>query len=339
MQKQIRIKSFNTYSAKRKYPFFLAIIIVLSIISVIVLASVYSSKDNSDNKKDEKKDGKISAAPDVIENNNTRDNKNNFTPAEWGENSTVNSVNYEIYDIGPYILEAERLESSGKYVEARNIYKNILTKKMSSQNLNTVQEKYGEINTKLLLTPLDFEGKEAYVVKSGDSLDKIARKFGSTVDLLQKSNMIDNPNRIQVGDRYKIFSGEFKIIVNKEQRELYLLLNGEFFKKYPITIGKFDKTPSGTFKIYDKQKFPVWWHPDGRQIPYGDPENVLGTRWMAIKATGDTLNVSGYGIHGSSNGSEMGKAESAGCIRMRNKDVEELYMIVPNSVEVSIIEK
>ena len=212
MQKQIRIKSFNTYSPKRKYPFFLAIIIVLSIISVIVLASVYSSKD-----KNKKENGKKSNAPDVIGNNNEIDNKNNFKHVKKLENTSLSTGNYEIYDIGPYILEAERLESSGKYIEARNIYKNILTKKMSSQNLNTVQEKYGEINTKLLLTPLDFEGKEAYVVKSGDSLDKIARKFGTTVDLLQKSNMINNPNRIQVGDRYKIFNGEFKITVDKEK--------------------------------------------------------------------------------------------------------------------------
>nr|MDA3799255.1 L,D-transpeptidase family protein [Kiritimatiellia bacterium] len=192
---------------------------------------------------------------------------------------------------------------------------------------------------KLLLTPLNFEGKEPYVVQPGDSLDRIAKKFGTTVDLLQNSNMVSNPNRIQVGDRYKIFKGTFEIKVNKNSRELYLFVNGEFFKKYTITIGKFDKTPSGSFKIYDKQKFPVWWHPDGRQIPYGDPENILGTRWMAIKATGETLNVSGYGIHGSADGSEMGKAESAGCIRMKNKDVEELYMIVPNGVEVTILEK
>ncbi len=331
MKKQIRIKSFNTYSPKRKYPFFLAIIIVLAIISVIVLASVYSSKD-----KNTKQDEKISKAPDVIENNNETD-KNNFKPIEFANNN--NSGNYEIYDVGPYILEAERLEKIGKYVEARNIYKNIFNKKMSPQNLNTIKEKYGEINTKLLLTPLDFEGKEAYVVKPGDSLDKIARKFGTTVDLLQKSNMIDNPNRIKVGDKYKIFNGKFKITVNKEKRELHLFLNGEFFKKYEITIGKYDKTPSGTFKIYDKQKFPVWWHPDGRQIPYGDPENILGTRWMAIKATGDTLNVSGYGIHGSADGSEMGQAESAGCIRMRNSDIEELYMIIPNNIDVNIVEK
>jgi len=339
MQKQIRIKSFNTYSPKRKYPFFLAIIIVLSIISVIVLASIYSSKDKSEQKKAENKDEKISIAPDVIQKSNQSDNKNSVEPNKVVGTTYVDTGNYEIYDIGPYILEAERLESSGKYIEGRNIYKNILTKKMSPQNLNTIQEKYGEINIKLLLTPLDFEGKEPYVVKSGDSLDKIARKFGTTVDLLQKSNMVDNPNRIKVGDRYKIFNGKFKIKINKNSRELFLFLNGEFLKKYPITIGKFDKTPSGTFKVYDKQKFPVWWHPDGRQIPYGDPENILGTRWMAIKATGDTLNVSGYGIHGSADGSAMGKAESAGCIRMKNSDVEELYMIVPNSVEVSIIEK
>jgi LysM repeat protein len=339
MQKQIRIKSFNTYSPKRKYPFFLALIIVLSIISVIILASVYSSKDENKVKEEENKVEKTSNAPNVIENNIFKSDNSKVYEDKKGKNIIVNNGSYEIYDVGPYILEAERLESSDKYIEARNIYKNILNKNMSPENINIIQEKFGEINIKLLLTPLDFEGKKAYVVKSGDSLDKIARKFGTTVDLLQKSNMISNPHRIQVGDRYKIFNGGFEIKINKEKRELDLFLNGEFFKKYTITIGKFDKTPSGTFKVYDKQKFPVWWHPDGRQIPYGDPENILGTRWMAIKATGDTLNVSGYGIHGSADGSAMGQAESAGCIRMRNSDVEELYMIVPNSVDVSIIEK
>jgi LysM repeat protein len=339
MQKQIRIKSFNTYSPKRKYPFFLALIIVLSIISVIVLASIYSSKGKTKVKDKKNKVEEVSNAPDVIENNIHEIENSNVSEDTKVENIILNNGNYEIYDVGPYILEARRLEGMDKYLEARNIYKNILNKKMSPENLNIIQEKFGDINIKLLLTPLDFEGKKAYVVQSGDSLDKIARKFGTTVDLLQTSNMISNPHRIQVGDRYKIFNGKFDIKINKNKRELSLFLNGKFFKKYSITIGRFDKTPTGTFKVYDKQKFPVWWHPDGRQIPYGDPENILGTRWMAIKATGDTLNVSGYGIHGSADGSAMGKAESAGCIRMRNEEVEELYMIVPNSVEVTIIEK
>lgn len=42
---------------------------------------------------------------------------------------------------------------------------------------------------------------EIYVVKSGDTLSKIARQFGSTVKYIQDANKIDDPNTVKVGQK------------------------------------------------------------------------------------------------------------------------------------------
>ena len=59
-----------------------------------------------------------------------------------------------------------------------------------------------------------------------------------------------------------------------------------------------------------------------RPFPYGDPENILGTHWLG-------LNVPGYGIHGTWDTNSIGKQATAGCIRLLNDDIAELYTILP----------
>jgi lipoprotein-anchoring transpeptidase ErfK/SrfK len=120
--------------------------------------------------------------------------------------------------------------------------------------------------------------------------------------------------------------------------ELVLYLNDRFFKRYPVGIGKESRTPLGTFAVSDRIVEPVWWRPDGRQIPFGNPENILGTRWLALRATAGTADVKGYGIHGTWDDKSIGKAESAGCVRMKNSDVEQLFDLVPLGTPVTILD-
>ena len=105
--------------------------------------------------------------------------------------------------------------------------------------------------------------------------------------------------------------------------------NTNFFKSYPVGTGKNDNTPRGDFIINLKQKEPIWYKDNSKPIPYGDPENALGTRWMAISSPG-------FGIHGTWEPDTVGKASSAGCVRMKNEDVEELYSLVKEGTVVHI---
>ena len=47
--------------------------------------------------------------------------------------------------------------------------------------------------------------------------------------------------------------------------------------------------------------------------------------------------MKGYGIHGTNAPGSIGKAASHGCIRMRNRDVEELFAMVGVGVTVELL--
>ena len=181
--------------------------------------------------------------------------------------------------------------------------------------------------------------KVDYVMQKGDSLDKIAKKFGATVDVVKQGNAVGDPNRVRAGTRLKVLSAKFSLLVSKSRNDLVVRLNDTFLKRYTVGTGKPGKTPAGTFVITDKQKDPAWTSPEGKEIPFGDPANILGTRWMSIRSTGTTdPTLHGYGIHGTWDTNSIGKQESAGCVRMRNADVEELFALVPAYTPVTIVE-
>ena len=46
----------------------------------------------------------------------------------------------------------------------------------------------------------------------------------------------------------------------------------------------------------------------------------------------------GLGIHGSKDPSSIGKSVSAGCVRMHNADVEELYGLLPVGTPVTVVD-
>ena len=185
-----------------------------------------------------------------------------------------------------------------------------------------------EVGMTLLLTPRAMKEKTDYVVAPGDSLEKIAKKFGTTVEMIRISNNIRG-SLIRAGDRLRVFTGKFSIEVSKSANDLVLRMNGEFFKRYRVGTGEFNKTPVGDFIINDRIAQPTWWRPDGKAIPFGDKENLLGTHWLSI-------NVKGYGLHGTWEPETIGKQASAGCVRMLNEDIEELFNIVTLGTPVSI---
>ncbi|MFC4769602.1 L,D-transpeptidase [Effusibacillus consociatus] len=86
---------------------------------------------------------------------------------------------------------------------------------------------------------------------------------------------------------------------------------------------KEEDTPTGTFPIVMLVKNP--WYLK-KNIPGGDPENPLGSRWIGLEVPG--TDGSKYGIHGTNQPDSIGENRSAGCIRMRNQDVNWLYRYV-----------
>ena len=121
-----------------------------------------------------------------------------------------------------------------------------------------------------------------------------------------------------------------KIVINLASRSLALYEGDKKVRLYPIGPGKASTpTPVGYYKIRTKEINPTWIDPSDPEyaIPSGD-SNPLGYRWMQIKGN--------YGIHGTNNPDSIGKYVSNGCIRMQEKDVEELFELVKIGTPVEI---
>ncbi len=237
------------------------------------------------------------------------------------------------------LADCRKLEAEDKLAPAREKYQSILDRTSGNVRLQ-IEAAIGRLSIELITSPRPMAGKVEYVIKSGDSLSRIASEFNCPVLLIQKANRISDPTKIRPGDRLILPDHpDFSVLVSKSQNTLSLLLGGQLFKKYSVGTGVHSKTPAGTFKIVDKIAEPPWWPGDGRAtIPFGSPDNILGTHWLALEATGDTPKLRGYGIHGTWDESSIGKQSSAGCVRMKNAEVGEIFMLLPRNTPVTIVE-
>jgi lipoprotein-anchoring transpeptidase ErfK/SrfK len=226
-----------------------------------------------------------------------------------------------------YFDLAGAYESKNDKLKARDIYQLILKKYQNVENISDVQDKLGKLNIAILFSKTITDKDTLYEVEPGDTLINIAKKFGTTVNLIKVANSLKSDN-IQARAKLKISKAKYKILADKSQNILTLMSNNDVVKVYRVSTGENNCTPVGNFKIVNKIMDPVW-YTEKAIVPAESPDNVLGSRWMGF-------NLPGYGIHGTVSPEKIGQQATKGCIRMINAEVEELYTIIPVGTEVTI---
>lgn len=180
------------------------------------------------------------------------------------------------------------------------------------------------LNQVLIFSRAPCSDAEYYVVKPGDRLEKIGKRYGVHYDSIATINGIRKAY-IRVKEKLKIIpfkSTTTKLIVDKDSFTLTLYHKEQFVKRYAICHGG-PRTPVGTFTIVKKSINPPWTDPETQRVyKYGHPKNTLGTRWLKLDGTPP---LDGIGIHGTTEPDTIPGSVSNGCVRMYNRDVEELY--------------
>jgi lipoprotein-anchoring transpeptidase ErfK/SrfK len=137
------------------------------------------------------------------------------------------------------------------------------------------------------------------------------------------------------------YDGEEKpgtVIINTNDKLLYLVEPGQKALRYGIGVGRPGFTWAGVKHVSMKREWPDWRppadmlkrKPDLPHFMTGGPENPLGARALYL---GSSL----YRIHGSNEPWTIGTQVSSGCIRMRNEDVIDLYDRVPVGAKVMVM--
>lgn len=110
----------------------------------------------------------------------------------------------------------------------------------------------------------------------------------------------------------------YTILIEVDLKKLSIIdrKDGTTVKSYPVATGKINSpTPLGSFIITEKAH-------------WGEG---FGSRWMELNVPWGK-----YGIHGTNKPGSIGLNLSAGCIRMRNSDVEQVYDLVAEGSSVVI---
>lgn len=111
--------------------------------------------------------------------------------------------------------------------------------------------------------------------------------------------------------------GIYSIAVYPLQHQLIVFKKGQKQKVYPVAVGNpSTPTPVGEYTIVYKGKN---WGPS------------FGPRWLGLNVPWGV-----YGIHGTNKPYSIGQHMSHGCIRMRNRDILELFDTVPVGTKVTI---
>lgn len=107
------------------------------------------------------------------------------------------------------------------------------------------------------------------------------------------------------------------ILIEIDLKRLTLYEGKTVIKRYPIATGAWETpSPIGVFTVVGRFK----------------PEmSGFGTRFLKLNVPYGL-----YGIHGTNKPESIGSNASHGCFRLRTKDAEELYDLVPNGTKVYI---
>ena len=176
-------------------------------------------------------------------------------------------------------------------------------------------------------------------VREGDSLTHIRKRaLAEHEGMIVCTGLIERVNEVKryihPKDRLRVPTSRPNVLVDLSARLVIYRHGEEAVLCFPCGIGREGKeTPPGVFLIGDKIEEPIWYRPDGPPVPFGDPDNALGDRWLEWRQDGQKTS---FGFHGTNDPNGVGSRVSRGCIRLKNTDVRELFDLLPVGAEIVV---
>jgi lipoprotein-anchoring transpeptidase ErfK/SrfK len=215
----------------------------------------------------------------------------------------------------------------------------ILTQEVPFAERRPLFDELKQLSINTVFDPASEVGFLTDVVGPGETYSHIARRIRQSkaiqvsTGMLQALNGVD-PKRLREGKPIKFPVESPWVLVDKSDFLLYVMVAPGIATMFPIGIGRDDRTPEGEFRISGKSENPNWRDPrSGRLYRFGEPGHLIGTRWLGFA---DAKGPTHFGIHGTIAPDSIGKAQSDGCVRLRNEDVERLYELMPEGARVFV---
>ncbi len=230
-------------------------------------------------------------------------------------------------------------------IKARDELNEMLSMPMSRQQLSFIKKQLSELSKKWLFSRAVFADDnlcDRYKVKPADKLQFLGKRFNVPYGIIMQMNRISDPRALRAGSGIKVINGPFHCKIYRSTFTMDLYLQDTFVRSFTIGLGKPGmETPTGRWVVKPTGKLlsPTWTDPDtGKRYEAQDPGYPLGTRWIGLEGVeGEAKGRTGFAIHGTKDPQELVTAQSRGCIRLFNTDVELVYDLLRAGVSQVVI--
>lgn len=142
--------------------------------------------------------------------------------------------------------------------------------------------------------------------------------MGKTVPVRNVISVNPDQKQFVLGDS----TAKKRIYIDLTTQHIYANEGDKTVMDFPVSTGKWGRTPTGTFNIWIKLKYTRMSGGNPSLGTYYNLPNVPYTMYFYNK---DVPKSMGYGIHGAYWHNNFGHPMSHGCINMKTEDVEKLY--------------
>jgi lipoprotein-anchoring transpeptidase ErfK/SrfK len=188
-------------------------------------------------------------------------------------------------------------------------------------------------------------GLRTHVIAAGESPSVLARRYRTSVELIQRLNPGLDPRALAIGQQVTVLdlaTTPLELVVSRSAFRLLAWRGGTLMGVFRCGLGHAQSpTPLGATTVRQCVRNPEWRDPDsGRIFKPGDPQNILGGYWIGFEPRADG-HFKGIGIHGFTGADPAEWLEqngSHGCIRLVQDDIALVFALVRPGITVTIRE-
>lgn len=182
----------------------------------------------------------------------------------------------------------------------------------------------GPLNAADLFSLSPSAHKVVHTVERGDTLYKISRKHGTTVELIARANGLSGV-MLQIGQQLVVPQTDIKATADRAAGTLTLENHGEFFRSYPLLSSRLPSLPEGTPAQSSVLETVV--EAKGKRMVFGDKAYNEGKRSIILSGPGTIITSAPDGTPA---------AEMPAGLVVSEGDLGEIFVLLRRGVPVTI---
>jgi LysM repeat protein len=191
----------------------------------------------------------------------------------------------------PELAKALEVKKQERWVEARTVLETFVDHWPDSTKIEEARDALGEVNARILFTPVSAPEKQLYVVRPNDVLTRVAGRTKCTPELIMRANNLSTIN-LRIGQKLSVPPIEFSVHISRKNNKVVLYNGGRYFRQYAIRSWPAQaarKPGSGAPpKLTGKVAGKLSWL-DGQLVNFTDKGYADASHWIQLSLSGYTF--------------------------------------------------